>query len=64
MKKAVKKSWPKPKKEKAEKAVEETAIPQTPAPVEQVIDEGPVCECGKPVAVGQTYVCADHIRRG
>lgn len=59
MKKAVKKSWPKPKKEKAEKVVEAVVAPQTEAPV-----EGPVCECGKPVAPGQNYVCADHIRRG
>lgn len=23
---------------------------------------GPLCECGEPVAEGQTFVCAAHIR--
>lgn len=40
-------------------------LSKKPAPVVEVIppvSTGPLCECGKPVAEGQTYVCKDHIR--
>jgi hypothetical protein len=33
--------------------------------VEEVLSEGTpenLCECGKPVALGQSQVCKDHIR--
>lgn len=39
---------------------------KAPEPVVAPTFAGPVltCECGKPVAEGQTAVCSEHIRRG
>lgn len=30
----------------------------------KIVTEGPLCDCGKPVAPGQNQVCKDHIRVG
>jgi hypothetical protein len=47
---------------KKKEAHHEEPVP-APAPVVKPTErrEG-LCECGKPVAAGQTYVCKDHIR--
>jgi hypothetical protein len=44
------------------KEVEAAPVPKPEPVVEPVVPDGPRCECGKPVAEGQTSVCKDHIR--
>ena len=54
------------------KKVIDSFVDKAPETVEQTpaVEEDPVhvivsgcVECGKPVAKGQTYVCAEHVRR-
>ncbi len=52
----VKKEEKKPEEKKAEKS--QAAAPAVAA------SDAPRCECGEPVAEGQTSVCAKHIRAG
>ena len=64
-------SWEKEKPKKGKKVVIKKPVvkEKPPEPVQEeivvpMIPQGPLCICGKPVAVGQSEVCVDHIRRG
>lgn len=54
----------KPEIKKSKKPV--LQVPKVLAVPTPKIEEvaGPKCDCGKPVAEGQTEVCKEHIRRG
>jgi hypothetical protein len=40
----------------------EPSEPPMVAPMSPVHHTGLLCACGKPVALGQNYVCVEHIR--
>lgn len=52
------------KKAEPKKVVKKVVEPvvESPKLEEKPKYEGPVCECGEPVAPGQTYVCQKHMR--